>query len=116
MVNKIIKKLNYRRICAKWVPKLLTTDIKAARKEAVEQLLARNYQEDEGFLWNIVTGGGSWIRCYNPELKEQSLEYRHATSPRPKMIRTDRATEKLMLSIFRDSEGIVHREFWGPND
>lgn len=109
-VNEIIKKMNYRRIYAKWVPKLLTTDMKAARKEVVEQLLARYYREAEEFMRNIVTGYESWARNYDPELKEQSSKYQHTTSPGQKKIRTERATGKLMLLIFWDSEVVVYRE------
>lgn len=46
-INKMIKRLNYRRICAKCVPKLLTTEVKTARKEAAQQLLAHYYREGE---------------------------------------------------------------------
>ncbi|KAK7584089.1 hypothetical protein V9T40_005052 [Parthenolecanium corni] len=50
MVNTTIKKLGYQRICAKWVPKLITMKMKAARKAAAEQLLVRTAQ-----IWRPVT-------------------------------------------------------------
>lgn len=39
------------------------------------------------------------------------MEYRHRTFPRQRKIRTERATGKLMFTIFWDTEGLVYREF-----
>lgn len=110
-VNRMIKKLDYRRIYAKWVPKLLTADMKAARKEAAEQLLQRYYRDGESFILNIVTGDESWISYYDPELKMQSTEYKHKNSPHQKKIRTEKSTKKVMLSVFWDSKGVVLQEY-----
>lgn len=110
-VHRLIRELNYSRICAKWVPKLLTTEMKANRKEMCEQLLNRYWQEGETFLKNLVTGDESWVSHYDPELKDTSTEYRHRSSPRHKKLRTERATGKIMLTIFWDMQGIVHREY-----
>lgn len=110
-VHRIIQDLQYRRICAKWVPKLLTMEMKAQRKEMCEQLLQRYWQEGETFLQNLVTGDESWVSHYDPELKATSTEYRHRSSPRHKKIRTERATGKIMLTIFWDMRGVVHQEY-----
>ncbi len=110
-VNRIIKKLDYRRICAKWVPKLLTAEMKTARKEAAQELLSRYYREGESFILNIVTGDESWISHYDPELKMQSTEYKHKNSPRQKKVRTEKSTRKMMLSVFWDSEGVILQEY-----
>ncbi|XKL68404.1 hypothetical protein PGB90_003895 [Kerria lacca] len=85
--------------------------MKDRRKEMAQQLLSRYYREGENFIMNIVTGDESWVACYDPQLKEQSKEYRHRTSPRHKKIRTEQACKKVMLTVFWDCEGVVHREF-----
>ncbi len=41
-------------------------------------------------------------------------EYCHTTSPRPKKIRSERLCRKLMLTVFWDCGGVVHREFMKP--
>ncbi len=91
-VNKMIKKLNHMRICVKWVPQLLTDEVKAVRKETGQQLLAHHYQEGEWFLRNIVTEDEPWIGHYDPLLKRQSTEYHHPSLPHHKKILTRSAT------------------------
>jgi hypothetical protein len=39
------------------------------------------------FLFSIVTWDTSWVHHYDPELKSQSLEHCHSTSPRRKISR-----------------------------
>ncbi len=99
-VNKMIKKLNYWRICSKWVPKLFINEIKVPRKEAMQQLPACYYQESELFLKNIVAGDESWISHYDPQLIQQSTEYRHPSSPHYKKFQTETANQKVMLTGF----------------
>lgn len=58
-VHKLIRDLNYQRICAKWVPKLFTLEMEANRKKMCEELLNRYWREGETFLKNLVTGDES---------------------------------------------------------
>lgn len=100
IVNKIMKQLQWRRLCTKWVPKLLTNEMKRTRLEMSQQLLSRYFAEGESFISNIVTGDESWVHYYDPSSKEASCQYRHTSSPRVKKVRSERATGKLMLSVF----------------
>ncbi len=108
-IKKMIKKLNYRKICAKWVPKLLTDEMKAARKEEGQQFLPHYYREDEQFLRNIATRDEPWISHYDPQLKQQSTEYYRPFSPHHKKILTDRATRKVMLTVFWNLEVVMEK-------
>ncbi|XKL68959.1 hypothetical protein PGB90_006728 [Kerria lacca] len=60
-VNKFVRGLQYRKLCVKWVPTFLINEMKAAKKVAYEELLARYYAEGERFLKNIVTVDESWV-------------------------------------------------------
>ncbi|KAK4884069.1 hypothetical protein RN001_000340 [Aquatica leii] len=90
--------LKYRRVCARWVPRMLTDEMKANRKQICEQLLTRYEAEGDAFLHSIVTGDESWAHHYDPEMKRQSMEYRHKGSPNPKKFKAVLSTPNDMLT------------------
>jgi len=102
--------LGMRKVCAKMVPKHLTTEQKANRRDVCFDLLDRLEREPESFS-RIITGDESWILEYDPEIKRQSLGWHTANSPRPKKARMSKSKIKLMLICFFDSQGVVHKEF-----
>ena len=44
---------------------------------------------------------------YDPETKQQSIEWRHRGSPRPKKFRVQKSAGKVLASIFLDQGGIL---------
>ena len=58
--------LGYRKVSACLVPRQLTTEMKAQRKDMCTQLLERYDAEGEAFLQRIVTGDESWVHNYDP--------------------------------------------------
>jgi len=54
------------------------------RLESRQLLLFRHKGEDNDFVHGTITGNGSWVHHYDPELKSQLLDYRHPNSPRKK--------------------------------
>ncbi len=113
-MNKFVQGLEYKRLCAKWVPKFLTTEMKAQRKAICEELLELYWSKGEEFMQNNVMGDETWVSNYDPELRGTSKEYRYTSSPRPKKIRTERSCRKLMLTVFWDCGSVVHSEFMKP--
>ncbi|PNF26533.1 hypothetical protein B7P43_G13975 [Cryptotermes secundus] len=74
-------------------------------KERVDEII----QDDRHVTVDIVTGDKSWFHHFEPETKRQSMEQHHLHSPSKKKARTVPSAEKVMGTIFWDSEG-----FW-PN-
>ena len=112
-VHKIIREeLKMRKICAKFVPRVLREDQRERRcndsKEMVELI-----NSDSQVLDALVTCDESWIYCYDPETKRQSSQWKHAGSPRPKKARQSKSTQKLMMIPFFDSMGIIYIH-WVP--
>ena len=105
--------LDMRKVCAKMVPKNLTTEQKASRRDVCLDLLDRLEREPE-FFSRVITGDESWILEYDPETKRQSREWHIANSPRPKKPRMGKSKIKSMLICFFVSQGIVHKEFVPP--
>jgi histone-lysine N-methyltransferase SETMAR len=67
------------------------------------------------FLSRLVIMDETWSYRYDPETKEQSMEWRHNGSPRPKNFRVQKSTGKILASIFRDQDGILLIGYL-PND
>jgi len=49
----------------------------------------------------------TWLYHYDPETKEQSMEWWHSSSPRPKKFRVQNSAGKVLASIFWDQDGIL---------
>ena len=97
-----------KRVCAKFVPRLLTDDQREQRQTIAHDLFERSC-EDVQFHKNTVTGDESWVYRYDPETKQQSSQWKGPTSPRPKKGRQVRSKTKVMLLVFFFySESIVH--------
>jgi len=102
--------LHLKRVCAKFVPRLLTDDQSEQRQTIVRDLFERSC-EDVQFLKNIVTGDDPWVYRYDPKTKQQSSQWKGPKYPRPKKERQVRSKTKVMLLAFFDSESIVHHEY-----
>jgi len=48
----------------------------------------------------------TWLYHYDPETKQQSMEWRHSGSPHPKKFRVQKSAGKVLASIFWDQDGI----------
>jgi len=102
-----------RKVCAKMVPKNLTSEQKANRRDMCLDLQDRLEREPE-FFSRVITGDESWILEYDPKTNRQSREWHTAKSPRPKKARMSKSKIKSMLICFFDSQRIVHKEFVPP--
>lgn len=103
--------LNYRKVSARWVPKQLTEDHKRQRVECAEEVLRRYEEEKDDFLDSIVTGDETWAHHYTPETKQQSKQWRHPTSPKPKKFKQTLSAGKVMATVFWDRKGVLLVDF-----
>jgi hypothetical protein len=51
-----------------------------------------------------------WLYHYDPETKQQSMEWRHSGSPRPKKFRVQKSAEKFLAFIFFQ-DGILRTDY-----
>ena len=49
----------------------------------------------------------TWLYHYDPETKQQSMEWRHNGSPRLKKFRVQKSSGKVLASIFWGQDGIL---------
>jgi transposase len=83
----VTQTLQKTKVAANLVPHQLSEEQKAARKRVAEKLLRVYEAEDEKFLNRVVPIDETWIRDFEPQLKSQSSQWKHANSPRPKKCR-----------------------------
>ncbi len=100
--------LHMRRVSCRWVPRLLTPEQMTHRVAVCNELRARFHSESTEFR-NVITVDESWMFHYDPELKQQSSQWKTAASPPPKKAKVVRSAGKVMMIIFFDEEGMVYQ-------
>jgi histone-lysine N-methyltransferase SETMAR len=96
----IYEDLDMRKLSAKWVPKFLNANQKRHRCQSSEQLLGFFLRDPNYFLSRLVTILETWLYHYDPETKQQSMEWRHSGSPRPKISEFKNPLENFSLRFF----------------
>jgi transposase len=83
-VQAMIENLGYHKVCAKWVPRQLTPDLRHIRVEGCQELLIMFEVQKDTFFTNVVTGDETWAYLYDLESKNQSKDWWHTGSPHHK--------------------------------
>jgi hypothetical protein len=76
----LTKDLHMCRLVAKFVPKLLSQELCL---EVTRDILECANGDPE-FLMTMITGDKMWVYGYDPEMKVQSSQWKHSSSPMPK--------------------------------
>ena len=95
--------LDLRKLSAKWVSKCLNAYQKCQRCQPSEQLLEFFQRDPNDFLPRLVTMDETWLYHYDPETKQQSMEWQHRLTPPQKIP----SAKKVLASIFWDQDGIL---------
>lgn len=103
--------LQFKKLCARWVPRLLTIDQKQQRvddSEACLEIYKRNQKE---FLRRYITMDETWIHHYTPESNRQSAQWLAPGESRAKRPKTQKSAGKVLASIFWDAHGIIFIDY-----
>ncbi|UYV75727.1 hypothetical protein LAZ67_13001155, partial [Cordylochernes scorpioides] len=76
--------LNFRKVCARWVPRLLLENHKQQRMEAARAFLEMHQRDGDQLFSRIVTGDESWVHHSPPETKRQSMVWKKPEESAPK--------------------------------
>ncbi|GBN77026.1 hypothetical protein AVEN_202702-1 [Araneus ventricosus] len=107
----VTNSVNYRKLCSRWVPKMLTDVHKMKRFASALKFLNRYSEEGNEFLNKIVTGDETWVCLVTPQSKQQSMEWKHSRSPTKKKFKTTLSAHKIMCTVFWDRQGILLVDF-----
>jgi len=64
-------------------------------------------RDPNDLLSRFVTMEETWLYHYDPETKQQLMEWPHSDSPRPKKFRVQKSAGKFLASIFWDRHDII---------
>jgi len=110
-LEMMVTMLEYSKVCARWVPQMLTQEHKEHHLQVCQDLSNQHEAEGESFLDCIITGDKMWCYHYEPESKRQSMEWRHVNSPSKKKFKTLPSVGKLMCTVFWDRKGVILLDF-----
>ena len=68
------EKLDMKKLCARWAPRLLTADEQRTRMKISEECLERFNKIKTDFVRRFITMDETWIHHYTPESKQQSKQ------------------------------------------
>lgn len=103
--------LGLSKLCARWVPRLLTREQKEVRASTCLELMHQYDRDEEDFRNRFVTEDECWIYSYDPETKEMSKQWLPKGSNPPVKAKVVKSAMKTMLSLFFDSEGWLLADF-----
>jgi len=94
------EELDMKKLCARWVPRLLTADKKCTCMKISEQCLERFNKNKTHLVRRFITMDESWIHRYTPESKQESKQWTEAGCSAPKKTRSVPSAGKVMASVF----------------
>ena len=104
-VLKILREqLGLRKICARWVPHLLTDKQKQSRVRLALQVIEKNDKCDPRRLEEIVTGDETWIYHFQPDSKAKNKVWVSSEGNRPSIAGRCKTSNSMLYAIFFDSK------------
>ena len=105
------EELDMKKLCARWVPRLLTADQKRTHMKISEQCLVHFNKNKTDFVCQFITMDETWIHHYTAESKQQSKQWTEAGCSASKKTRSVPSAGKVMASVFWDAEGILFIDY-----
>lgn len=115
-VHKIIHEhLGMSKVSARWVPRMLTPFDKQRRVECCQAFLDLVKDKEEEMISRIVTCDETWIRQWDPESKQESMQWKFKGEKPPRKFKVRPSAGKLMATIFWDVEGVLMIDYLPKN-
>ena len=96
-----------RKMCAHWVPHLLTDEQKQSRVRLASQVIEKYDKCDPRRLEEIVIGDETWIYHFQPDSKAKNKVWVSSEGDRPVISRHCKTSNRMLYVIFFDSKGPV---------
>ena len=107
-IDVILKeRLKMNKVCARWIPRILTEENKTNRVSASWSFLDRYRMEGDGFLDRIITTDETMINLFDPETKCESSVWKRKSSPPPLKARVSKSVKRTMFIFFMDRRGML---------
>ena len=107
-VLKILREqLGLRKICAHWVPHLLSDEQKQSQVRLASQVTEKYDKCDPHGLEMIVRGDETWIYHFQPNSKANNKVWVSSEGDRPAIAHRCKTSNRMLYGIFFDSKGPV---------
>ena len=107
-VQAILKKrLDLRKVCARWVPHLLTEEQKTQRLKCARKLLKTFKGYNSRVISNLLTGDETWVHMVEPQRRADNKQWKRKDQKRPCIAKRTISSKKLLYAMFFNSSGPV---------
>jgi len=90
---------------------MLTAEIMHVRMQTSDHNLELYRADPDKFLRRYVTMDETWAQHFDPETKQQSMHWKHPTSPPVVKFCKNVSVSKVMVSVFWGSEGVLFTDY-----
>ena len=105
-VQTILKKrLDPRKICARWVPNLLTEEQKTQCLKCARKLLKTYEGCNSRVISNLLTGDETWMHMFEPQRRADNKQWKRKDLKRPCIAKRTISSKKMLYAIFFTSSG-----------
>ena len=94
------ERLRLHKICACWVPHLLTDEQKQSRVRLASQVIEKYDKCDQCHLEEIVTGDETWIYHFQTGSKAKDKVWVSSEGDRPVIARHCKTSNRMLYAIF----------------
>jgi histone-lysine N-methyltransferase SETMAR len=98
-IKILVEDLKKKKVCARFVPHLLTLDQKHQRCALSVEFVEMS-DDDTNVLKRTVTGDESWCFMYDPETKSQSTTWLSPKKPKAQKVRMQKLRVETMFTLF----------------
>ena len=107
-VQTILKKhLDLRKVCARWVPHLLTEEQRTQRLKCARELLKTYKGCNSQVISNLLTGYETWVHMFEPQRRADNKQWKRKDQKRPCIAKRTISSKKMLYAIFFNSSGPV---------
>ena len=107
-VQTILKKrLDLRKVCARWVPHLLTEEQKTQCLKCARELLETFKGCNSWVISNLLTGDETWVHMFEPQRRADNRQWKQKDQNRPCTAKRTISSKKMLYAIFLNSSGPV---------
>ena len=107
-VQTILKKrLDLRKVCARWIPHLLTEEQKTQCLKYARELTKTYKGYNSRVISNLLTGGETWVHMFEPQGRADNKQWKRQDKKRPCIAKRTISSKKMLYAIFFNSSGPV---------
>ena len=107
-VQTILKKrLDLRKVCARWAPHFLTEEQKTQRLKCARELLKAYKGCNSRVISNLLTGDETWMHMFELQRRADNKQWKRKNQKRPSTAKRTVSSKKVLYAIFFNSSGPV---------